>query len=225
MGSPGGESKDLAFVADGLTSAQYAEYEEYGPWGSFGSALGESAIFMLQELVEPKIESRLQGGEPVKWDRSDRKAFAMLNDLEGNIGFIEPAPDPVVSGNDIYRLFQEFGRLHAALPFSEAERVWLLRKSSDEWPDGLIGEAAEIMSNGVRQVVRGRELVRRWWAWRRETDEFVGQGSLDEARQALGVLAETLVIESKRPEYPDIRARLQDLAGESADSERPRSER
>jgi hypothetical protein len=212
MGSPSGESKDLALVADGLTPIQYAHYEEYGPWGSFGSALGRSAIFMLQELVEPKVESRTQGGEPVKWDRSDRKAFAMLNDLEGNIGFIEPAPDPAVSGGDIYDLFQEFSRLHAALPFSEAERVWLLKKSSDEWPDGIIGEAGEIMSSGVRRVVQGREMVRRWWAWRREADEFVGQGSLDEARQALGAIADTLVIESNwPPEYPDIRARLQGL--------------
>lgn|SRR5260221_3013653 len=210
MSSANGESKDLALVADELTAVQYSHYEQYGPWGSYGNSVGRSAILMLKELMEPK-SARLQGREPAAWDRSDKSALVRLKDLDFTIELIEPAPDPVVDGGEISALFQTFGRLHAALPFAEAEREWLLRKSEDEWPDGIIGEAAEIMSGGIRRVVQGRELVRRWWAWRRETDEFTGQGSLDEARQTLGVLADTLVIEPNWPrEYPDIRARLQD---------------
>jgi hypothetical protein len=205
------KSKDLALVADELTPAQYANYEQHGPWGSFGSALGRSVILVLRELMDPKSAGP-QSREPATWDRSDKSALVRLKDLEGNIGFIEPAPDPVISGTDIYNLFQEFGRLHTALPFSEAERAWLLGKDEQDLPDGIIGDSAEIMSGGILRVVQGRELVRRWWAWRREADEFAGQGSLDEARQALGVLANTLVIEPNWPlEYPDIRARLQGL--------------
>jgi hypothetical protein len=206
------EGKELALVADELTPAEYAHYEEYGPYGHWGNSVGHSAILVLEQLLEPKVEARLPGSEPVMWERSDKSALVRLKDLDWSIELIEPAPDPVVDGHDIRELFKTFGRLHAALPFSEAERAWLLAKDEQNWSEGLIGEAAEIMSAGVRRVVQGRDLVRRWWAWRRDTDEFAGQGGLDEARQALGIIADTLVIEAQWPRnYPDIRARLQEL--------------
>lgn len=80
---------------------------------------------------------------------------------------------------------------HAALPFSEAERGYMFENMSfdnppkdDEWDfyDG------EIISEGVRKHVVARTLINRWLAWRQQTDEFEGQGSLDQARTTLAYL-------------------------------------
>lgn len=184
------------------------EYERYGPFGYHGNDVGTFAISMLEELLESKQVTRPRNSAAVAWDKGDRRAFNSFQELDTGIKFIEPARE--VDGSDLGDLHRTFGRLHAALPFTEPERAWLWGANGRDAPEGLVGEAAEIMAGGVLRVVQGRDLVRRWWAWRRETDEFAGQGSLDEARQTLGMLAETLVTEPNWPrEYPDIRARLQ----------------
>ena len=45
---------------------------------------------------------------------------------------------------------------------------------------------------GVRRVVSGRDLMRRWIAWRREAGEYEGQGSHDQARDALRTMQELM---------------------------------
>jgi hypothetical protein len=154
-------------------------------------------------------------GKPVVWGEDDFRIFDNLEQLETGICLIEPQPD--MDGGDIANLHRTFGRLHVALPLSEAERRWLFnplvkeagRREGMHHPETLIGFTEEVTSGGIKQVLQGRELVRRMSAWRRESEEFAGQGSFEEARQALGDIAITLVTETRWPEeYSDIRVRL-----------------
>jgi hypothetical protein len=105
-----------------------------------------------------------------------------------------------VSGNDRQRLNDTLTAFHTALPFNEAERDWLGRVHREEpghrTVEARIGvieaQEGQIMMYGVRKIVSGRDLMRRWITWRREADEYEGQGSLDQAREALGSLRDLL---------------------------------
>ena len=95
-------------------------------------------------------------------------------------------------------------RLHGAMPFDEVERDWLFEAHDEtQGPNSITlirRREATIVSGGLRRVVQGRDLIRRWWSWRRETDEFSGQGSLDQARDALRDL---VVAHCDDPELPE----------------------
>jgi hypothetical protein len=91
-------------------------------------------------------------------------------------------------------LYVRLAAYHDALPFSAAERRALAMRCStmNERPvveERLRLEAATMTESGLRRVVQGGDLVRRWWSWRRQTDEFAGQGSADLAHRALGDIA------------------------------------
>lgn len=196
------------------------EYVEYGPYGFNGNDVGRRAIGVLAGLSESIPRTLWRDDKLIVWSSDDFWTFENMWELETGIKFIEPAPDPEVDGGEIADLWRAFGRLHVALPLSEAERLWLFdpllgKKAKKErcWdihePETLVGVAEEVTSGGVKQVIQGREVVRRLAAWRRETDEFAQQGTLDEAREALGTIATTLVIEPNWPrEHEDIRAML-----------------
>lgn len=85
-----------------------------------------------------------------------------------------------------------------ALPFSEAERRWISGVCSEVYlyskAERVIrSKEAEIMTAGLRRVVRGDDLFRRWWSWRRQTDEFTDQGGLHVARSGLESVARLLM--------------------------------
>jgi Arc/MetJ-type ribon-helix-helix transcriptional regulator len=167
-----------------------SQYERFGPFGAHGSVTAEDALDLLEELLADS--SGAASGRSV-WDRHDRRAFGSLCELYANWRFIEPAPD--VDGAEIGELHRSLTDLSLAVPFSEAERTWLFSRylQGEQVPDGLYGSTAEVMSAGVRRVIQGRDLARRWWAWRRDEDEFAGQGGLDQARHVLGAIAIQLV--------------------------------
>jgi hypothetical protein len=87
-------------------------------------------------------------------------------------------------------------RYRVALPFDETERAWLYDAYEAAWGPKCIqrirAQEARVMSAGLRRVVVGRDLMRRWWAWRRETDEYAGQGGLDAAREGLRAIVEAV---------------------------------
>jgi hypothetical protein len=80
---------------------------------------------------------------------------------------------------------------HVALPYSEAEREWLIENLSldpQRSAGGLedqLGYTAEIVSAGLRTTIVAHELISRWMAWRSESEQFRGQGTLDSARSSL----------------------------------------
>lgn len=98
----------------------------------------------------------------------------------------------------------------AAMPFSEAERGLVAGTHRElmaaPWEEGksldrmVRQKEVELVDAGVRKVVKGRELMQRWWLWRRDMDEFADQGGLDQARTALAALAGRLVPPDKMPE-------------------------
>jgi hypothetical protein len=188
-------------------------------FGDFGDDVGKRAIEVLAGLLEPVPDSFTRGGKLVIWSEDDSGTFESLGELETGIKFIEPHPD--VDGSDVADLHRTFGRFHTALPFSEAERHWLLdpiHKTSDDQAkaynlEALVGVTDEVTSGGLKIVIQGRDLVRRLASWRRETGEFAGQQTLDEARRALGDIATTLVLEQNWPSaYSELLARIK--AGE-----------
>jgi hypothetical protein len=81
--------------------------------------------------------------------------------------------------------------VHAAMPFNEAERAWIYAAivrtegSRLRLPQKIESQEGTIMVAGIRRPVSGHDLMSRWLAWRRQTDEYDGQGSLDQARAAL----------------------------------------
>jgi hypothetical protein len=202
-----------------MSSAEYLP-GKYGRFGPFGDDVGRRAVGVLAGLLEPVSELVSSEEGLVVWSGDDFRVFEHLTELETGIRLIEPHPDKV-DGGDIADLHRAFGRFHVALPLSEAERLWLFdplkirRYEKGEpgihEPETLLGVAEEVTSAGIKQVIQGSEVVRRLSAWRREQDEFAGQGTLDEAREALGEIALTLVTEDNWPRgHEDLRAELLD---------------
>lgn len=110
------------------------------------------------------------------------------------------------------------GSWHSALPFSEAERGWILdvhrspeRDSIAPGPDKVRATAnlvrkteLELVDGGIRRLVMGRDLMRRWWLWRREMGDYAGQGGLTQAKTALTDVIGLVVPAERMPdEYYD----------------------
>jgi hypothetical protein len=88
---------------------------------------------------------------------------------------------------------------HDALPFSSAERHWLVGEYDRTDPDShwgtnegtvaavshIVGAEDVIVDRGRQRPVRGEELIQRWWAWRRGVEEFEEDGAYELTRDAL----------------------------------------
>lgn len=200
-------------------SESAAFYAHYGPFGSNGHYVGDYALDLLAELSKPVSSLQEVTEHKPIWSRDDAGVFDAMYQIEGASLFIIPSEE--ADPNDIGDLDRAFGRFHVSLPLSETERRWLFHPLDLEqerqrtWslmrPESLIDVAEELTSGGLRQVIQGREVLRRLAAWRRETDEFAGQGTLNEAQEALGEIALTLVTEPRWPrEHLDVLAQLRE---------------
>lgn len=165
---------------------------------------GEAALYlavtagdMVSQLSQVPRQS---DSRRVRWLSSDYSTFYDWQELERTV----PLAFAELSVEDGYGLADQLERLHCALPYSEAERRWLrvdkaeLPAGSGRW-ESMRRQEIAVLSNGLVHVMHGREVLRKWWAWRRETDEFVGQGSIDEACAVLGTLANMFAIKEGRP--------------------------
>jgi hypothetical protein len=186
------------------------------PYGQYGWRLGRSARGVAREIESGQPPSR---GHNRYWTQSDHRAFTGALAVEQLSRFVRMSPDvPVDQRQGIAdQLHGSLSVFREAMPYSEAERRWLVDTDSRQhWShfvtdtdgaghtrtrpasaaeklSGLDGAEGEIVSAGLLQVVRGRELMRRWWEWRRETEEFTGQGSREVAYEALQELGQMLV--------------------------------
>jgi hypothetical protein len=100
---------------------------------------------------------------------------------------------------------------HGALPFSEVERTVIYdayqrgHREPRDVPSQLRQEGYQRISSGVSSRIEGRELMSRWWAWRRELDQFAGQESLIEARATVARMTALLIRPSEMPDiYYDL---------------------
>jgi hypothetical protein len=150
------------------------------PFGDIRAEIGDYAGEFRQQL-ESKPEST--GTEALSW----------LCQIESLLPIVE-VPDEI-DGDVRKRASDAIFSLHTALPFEEAERDWLVkvhhqlaRHHKQVTPELFASLQGQIMLRGVQRAVEGQDLMRRWQAWLRQGDEFEGQGSLDQARDALGTL-------------------------------------
>jgi hypothetical protein len=185
-----------------MSSPQGGEPARNPAWSPYGERAPEIAdhVYGLALVLRAPHGDvpTTASGEPT-WTEDDHNAFGVYGNFCAYLGDLEPAVG-------IYELSETIDRLHAALPFSEGERRWLLdvqREISDvELPEGLIGLEAIVTSSGLRTVVQGRELVRRWAAFRRSTDEFARLGTVEEAQAHAREIARRIQPNLPLPDEP-----------------------
>jgi hypothetical protein len=160
------------------------------PFGMAPALLGLRAYDALYDLCDVAEWSEARRGY---WVPSDKRSFQGWFNVEEAIA---PAQaEPTINIDQVDDMNELLFQYHAALPFDEAEREWLHEAYAEAWGSDSIGiirrQEAGVVSGGLHRVIYGRDLMRRWWAWRRGTDQFAGQGTVDLAREALRALIET----------------------------------
>jgi hypothetical protein len=156
------------------------------PFGDVGNEIAQFAGLLIQSLsTDP--EAANESGNMLE---EDSLALEYWLELEHLVPIV--AVPEELDGDVRKAAHDALSTLHTATPFSEAERGWLLQVARQTTPrrvetfPGLVEtQESQIMSAGIKLVVTGRDLMRRWTAWRRGQDEFEGQGGLDQAREAL----------------------------------------
>jgi hypothetical protein len=170
-------------------------------YGDVGRAAGDYAYDLLAELCEPHdvlgYDKTRPSDRRYTWRAADDRTLTTYVGFEWRLKHIRATDD--VSAREMESFGLKLHALQQALPFTEAERNWLVdpqgvavaaqRKHIEKW---AAVQEPELICAGVRKVISGRDVVRRWWAWRRETDEFAGQGTLDLARESLRGIVELL---------------------------------
>ena len=156
----------------------------------------------------------LARGNQRYWTKVDYRAFTSALLVEGHSRRLRMSPDvPFDRRQPIADQIQELlATFREALPYSEAERRWLVDIDKQFEPRRVLldpdergwqrpvpapveeqlidlnAAKGEIVSAGLHQVVQGREL-----AWRRQTEEFTDEGSREIAYEALRGLGHMLV--------------------------------
>jgi hypothetical protein len=144
----------------------------WGPGGVARILLGSHADALSTDLHESHGEIPINGDGLPTWSPSDHSAFSTYSDFRYTLDYIEPHDE---TGEELWHAVDLF---HAALPFSEGERRWFLDARQAAWsaeveefvtsfPENIAGAETTITSNGLHQIIKGRELIRRWTAWRR----------------------------------------------------------
>jgi hypothetical protein len=188
------------------------------PYGVAGYSIGKSAQFFRGALV-PKRPPSTTAHRHRYWTEQDHRSFGSALNLERRSRSLRMSPGvPLEQRKTIAdQLLGSLATLREALPYSEAERRWLVdtrerheerkvpfvdgngvtrglvRPPADELLQDLKATEGEIVSAGIHQIVQGRDLARRWWSWRRQTDEFADQGSREIVHAALKDLSDMLV--------------------------------
>jgi hypothetical protein len=100
---------------------------------------------------------------------------------------LEAAPRGHAAG-----LLGEVATLHSALPFAEVERRLIVELYDElSFPSGLRDDVRKFVPRqkvcveGIVRATSGRELMERWWSWRRGVDDYQGGVGLEAAREAV----------------------------------------
>jgi hypothetical protein len=163
-------------------------------YGFNGYGAGIVGHSLLDDLSEPLLESeRDERG----WYYPEGGALAALSEFDGQVPNIRAGGE--VSLEEMEAFTARLDAFRLALPLSEAERHWMHRVEGAIDPHSYHFEAQighvddEVIALGLRTRIDGRDMLRRWRAWRRETDEYAGQGTLDLAREALRGVVQLLL--------------------------------
>jgi hypothetical protein len=182
--------------------SQHAQVES--PLGPVAVELGVAAVRAADALADMP---EWRGGTKRRWLPSDHLSF------QATIEFAYEAheaqarlymPDEAEDSRDGIPLDWHLDNVHTNLPFSEAERHWLIRtfyfkRGSAPERDAaavVVGEAectGSTVDAGQERPLDGRKLLDRWWAWRRDVFEFEDELSIHAACKALCAIAEITV--------------------------------
>jgi hypothetical protein len=190
---------DMGEIGDEIDLPPELLERHNGPFGDFGYEIGEWALKFLAELQDKPVISGSSSAENRSF--ADRDAFEAFVELDTGLRFVEAAAS--TGGEEIGDLHRSFEDLHVALPFTEGERRWMLWDYKNWQGRGLValkGQTVKIMDAGVTSVVSGDDVIRRWSAWRREQDEFAGQGGLELARRSLRDIASRVLTDDTWPD-------------------------
>jgi hypothetical protein len=182
------------------------------PYADGGDDVARQARWLLESLCVPLEAAGYydeRPGQKTRWHEADEEALMEYLLLEELVPRMRPTDE--VSHEEMDAFMVKMYALRAAMPLTEPERHWVRQlwnafdSAETNFDEALERQEAEVVVAGLRQVVKGDEILRRWTAWRKETDEFAGQGTLDMAREATrGILA---LIWPSAP-YPDAYLRL-----------------
>jgi hypothetical protein len=171
------------------------------PYGELGTSLASDAHALLDYLSRPFDESANQGDG---WYDFDADGLSTLVELERLVPHIRP--DERVSIEDLETFHLALTAMRSALPLTHAERHWLVKEhlGVDAYyvhiQEEIGTRTEEVVSEGQRKQLDGADLLRRWLAWRRESGEYSGQGTLELAREALRGMVELLAPDEPLPE-------------------------
>jgi|ERR1700733_290841 len=169
--------------------AQQGPSEEYS---HFNVEVGGSASIFLERLCFDMAD---QAVDMHGWTEHDYSALDYLEEVHFPSRAI--VPPETTSTEDRLKCSRLLTSLWSALPFAEAERLWLLEGSKPTEPG--MGSYAEIraseatlVSDGITRVIHGRDLMHRWWLWRRELDAYSDGAGLHQARESLAGITKLL---------------------------------
>ena len=156
--------------------------------------LGGCAYRLWRPLLPTDYE--WEEGVPRIYTSTDIHTLYRMADLERVVGkfLFEPEMPRQEQEEAIALLNTNLAKYHEALPFSGAERRWLAHQCANFLECPVAEEVfrsmqAELVIGGLWRVVQGGDLVRRWWSWRRQTDEYAHQDTVTVARTGLEAIA------------------------------------
>lgn len=183
--------RDWSFDVEGIDEGENYEYDRiYLEVGAFANKALDALCIELGRL--PSDERG--------WTKADSYALSDLAEVEVLVETMIPPESTPLDNRQLAN--QHVRSLRNALPFSGAERWWLLRnrfaeiRQSDfgpadkEYTDPIKTAADELVSEGLHQVVRGQVLLGKFWSWRREVGEYSGGEGLADARESLAGIVE-----------------------------------
>lgn len=157
------------------------------PYADLGEATGEHAYLLLDALCQPLTG---EGYDEHGWHDADSDALSALGEFEFLLPHIRATDE--VSLEEMIDFDTKIAALHLALPFTEAERNLLVRTNRGlievqyrHLVEQFASASGEVIHAGKRSLIDGQELLWRWAAWRHQSGEYAGQGTLDIARETL----------------------------------------
>jgi hypothetical protein len=173
-------------------------------WDKIDKEVGGYTYDLLDVLSQDtaQLEADVHG-----WTEIDRRGLELTFQVDWGSRIL--VPPAATSARMRMEFMETMATWRASLPFSEAERKWLLDDSGDgkgmrdyepAWLDEVRTNEREVISAGLIRVISGRDLLQRWWSWRRQVGEYAGQASLDQACEALADLTGMLTPELGLPQ-------------------------
>lgn len=188
----------------------YAEHDDDADiaFDRYDKIVGELAFRSLDDL---SVDLAGLEADEHGWTRIDYSALRNIHEADWLGRLLVPPATATLDSRLAYN--GGIASLRQSLPFSEAERHWLFddpdkirRKSGGLWGisptyiEAVRQSETSLMSSGLRRVVHGRDLVQRWWSWRRAAGEYADGGGLSQARESLHGLVLLLTPELGVPE-------------------------